>query len=377
MEKLSGLYIHIPYCTSRCSYCAFAVVHNGYAGRHRYFDALKRELDGYLQLQGGEFVGFETVSFGGGTPSLVEPELIAGLIDAAPLIDEAEISIEVNPESCDPQRLAELVAAGVTRASVGVQSFDDRVLKYFGRSHDAHGAKVAIEAAASSGFDSVSIDLVYGAPVESERSWDYTVDELIDLSDLLQHLSAYALQIEPRTKLHWMADPPTEEADLAGRYLRLDERLAEVGLKNYEISNWSRPGAESRHNSTYWNGGGYLGIGMSSHSFDGQTRWWNVANLAGYLACVEGSGQAVAGSERLTNSQIAMERIMLGLRTSRGLDTATVAVPGRFLDRELEDWFEISGDSARLTARGRLLADAIALRILQSVEEGRDKDETD
>ncbi len=377
MEKLSGLYVHIPYCTSRCSYCAFAVVHNGYAGRHRYFDALKRELEAYLQLQGGEFVGFETVSFGGGTPSLVEPELIAGLIDAAPLIDEAEISIEVNPESCDPQRLAELAAAGVTRASIGVQSFDDRVLKYFGRSHDAHGAKVAIEAAASSGFESVSIDLVYGAPVESERSWDYTVDELIDLSDLLQHLSAYALQIEPRTKLHWMADPPTEESDLAGRYLRLDERLAEVGLKNYEISNWSRPGAESRHNSTYWNGGGYLGIGMSSHSFDGQTRWWNVANLAGYLACVEGSGQAVAGSERLTNSQIAMERIMLGLRTSGGLDTATVAVPGRFLDRELEDWFEISGDSARLTARGRLLADAIALRILQSVEEGRDKDETD
>ncbi len=354
--------MHVPFCTKKCSYCAFDVSHNGLHLQVEYFEALKAELlhylkDGPFELHGARF---DTVYFGGGTPSLVDPSLIADLLASIPLADGAEVSIEVNPESARNELLARYVDSGVTRVSIGVQSFDDGVLCYYGRTHDVAGAYRAIELAVETEGLAVGIDLVYGAAVEDDKSWSRTVSKAASLTSGISHVSAYALGIEKRTKLHFEKAKSQSEDVLAGRYLIANEAFESCGLQNYEISNWAGFNAKCRHNVNYWSWGDYLGIGLGAHSHLGRSRWWNDSSLKGYMAAVEMRGTGFLAGEKLDDPQVEAERLMLALRIQGGLSERELRTwISRSQSEELLGLFEIIDGRASLKPRGRLLADGV------------------
>ena len=357
-----GLYVHIPFCTSKCYYCAFSVSHNGLDLQGEYFKALGAEVRHYLA--NGPFLlgegGFDTVYFGGGTPSLVEPSLLGNFLASIPVAIGAEVSVEVNPESARKDLFTSYLDFGVTRVSIGVQSFDDRVLRYFGRNHDSYGAEKAIGLAADTEGLSVGIDLVYGSEAEDDESWESTVSKVSSLAPRVSHVSAYALGIEPRTKLHHLRASSQSEDVLAARYLMADEAFEGCELTNYEVSNWSLPDRHCLHNTNYWNWGDYLGVGLGAHSHFGRLRWWNEPSLKGYIAAVKLNGSGFKGGEELEDSQIATERLMLALRTKNGLSADELRIlTSRYENEKLLELFEIEGGRASLRPTGRLLADGV------------------
>ncbi|NNN12211.1 MAG: radical SAM family heme chaperone HemW [Acidimicrobiaceae bacterium] len=358
----NGLYVHVPFCTKKCSYCAFNVSHNGLHLQGDYFKALGAEVLHYLtngpfELRG---VGFDTVYFGGGTPSLVDPSLIADFLASIPLAGGAEVSIEVNPESARRELFTSYVDSGVTRVSIGVQSFDDKVLCYYGRTHDAAGAERAIELAVETEGLSVGIDLVYGSEVEDDKSWSRTVLKTASLATGISHVSAYALGIEKRTKLHYDKAKSQSEDVLAERYLMADEAFEGCGLQNYEISNWACTDGRCRHNANYWSWGDYLGVGLGAHSHFGRSRWWNDPSLKGYIAAVKTQGTGFLAGEELVDSQVEAERLMLALRIQGGLSEKELKTwVSRTESEELLGLFEIVNGRASLKPRGRLLADGV------------------
>ena len=339
---LFGVYAHVPFCLSRCHYCDF-VTYTGMEGLRRpYAAALLAEAElavAALVRAEAERPTVTSVFVGGGTPTLLPAADLARVLDRLrallPFAPDPEVTVEANPETVTPEVAATLVAAGVNRVSMGAQSFDGQVLAALGRTHDARRPGEAVAAlraaAARAGADlSLSLDLIYGCPEEDEASWVSSLAAAVALEP--DHLSAYALTIEPATKFGRlvaagrMAEP--DEDLLADRYHTTCETLAAAGYEHYEVSNWAKPGQASRHNRTYWRRGHYLGLGAGAHEFTGETRRWNTGSVPDYLAAVRAGRRPVAGEETLDAGQARFEALALRLRTSDGLSAAEARVLG-------------------------------------------------
>jgi putative oxygen-independent coproporphyrinogen III oxidase len=366
MIARAGLYVHVPFCLTRCGYCDF----NAHAGldhlRSPYVDALRLEAD--LVAPGWAGVRFVSVFLGGGTPTTLAPETIEGLLthlgNAFDLAHGAEVTCEANPDTVDRRSLADLRAAGVTRLSLGVQSFDPAVLRALERIHLPASARRAYGAARWAGFDDVNLDLIYGANGETLGSWRRTVEEAVALEP--DHLSCYALTIEPGTPLGTkvaagrVAGPdPDLQAEM---YEEVCERLAAAGYRHYEVSNWARPGHECLHNIGYWEGRPYLGLGAGAHSYRDGRRWWNVRPPARYVELALGGREPVGGAEVLSPEEATLERLLLGVRRAEGVPVAWVP-PGAASEYERRGLARRQAGRFRLTERGMLLANEVVLAL--------------
>jgi putative oxygen-independent coproporphyrinogen III oxidase len=320
-----GVYVHVPFCLTRCHYCDF-VTYTGMEGLRRpYAVALVEEAAMAVAALGPEPPPVTSVFVGGGTPTLLPAGDLARLLqrlrELLVFAPGAEVTVEANPETVDPAMAAGLAGAGVTRVSMGAQSFDDRVLAALGRVHDAARVEAAAATLRAAGVPAVNLDLIYGGPGEDDRSWAATLEAAVALGP--EHLSAYALTIEPATKFGRlvaagrMAEPA--EDDLADRYGAACQVLAGAGYGHYEVSNWARPTHASRHNLTYWRRGRYLGLGAGAHEFDGTTRRWNLPGVPAYLEAVRHRRRPTEGQERLDPTQARFEALALRLRTVDGL----------------------------------------------------------
>lgn len=318
-----------------------------------------------LVRAGKPAVALDTLYLGGGTPSRLGG---AGIRDLLRLIGEfftvdpsTEITLEANPDDVTAETAAEWRASGVNRVSLGVQTFDDRVLQWMHRTHDAAQAREAFGLLRSAGIENLSLDLIFALPDSLARSWESDLRQALALEP--DHISLYGLTIEPHTPIaRWQQSGtviPADEERYAADFLLAHELTAAAGYAHYEVSNFARPGRASRHNSAYWTGVEYLGIGPSAHSFDGETRRWNVAAYARWVELLSAGHGVMEGSERLTDENRLAERVYLGLRTTRGL-----AASGADLETvqrwNHEGWAAIEGDVVRLTPEGWLRLDSLA-----------------
>jgi putative oxygen-independent coproporphyrinogen III oxidase len=359
-SDLFGVYLHVPFCLTRCHYCDF-VTYTGREGLRRpYAAALGEEAAMAVAALGPEAPMATSLFIGGGTPTLLPPEDLARVLgrlrELLALAPGAEVTVEANPETVDEAMAEGLAAAGVTRVSMGAQSFDDRVLAALGRVHDADRVARAVATLRAAGVPAVNLDLIYGGPGEDPGSWATTLERAVGLEP--EHLSAYALTIEPATKFGRLvaagrlAEP--DEDDLADRYDTACAVLARAGYRHYEVSNWARdaaagagaiPAHASRHNLTYWRRGRYLGLGAGAHEFDGTARRWNLTGVPQYLEAVGAGRRPVEGEESLDPDQARFEALALRLRTADGLD------PGEARDLGVDPDGEKAG---RLRAAGLL-----------------------
>ena len=365
---MSGIYIHIPFCRKACTYCDFHFS-TTLGQRDRVLDAMERELEERIAEVGDGTIG--TIYFGGGTPSLMPTGRIERFIAQARRLShveaDAEITLEANPDDITAEVLAEWRTAGVTRISLGIQSFREDRLRFMGRAHDAKQALDSIKLLANAGFRSWTIDLIYGLPGMTLDEWDEQLTIALDHG--MPHLSAYCLTLEPKTALahqvaHGLVAMPGDD-DQSAQFDRLMERMERAGLEHYEISNFGLPAHHSRHNSAYWDGMHYLGIGPSAPSFNGLERRWNVSNNARYAKGIE-TGEPVFEQEVLTAAQRTNEALLTGLRTSLGvaidrLEHNVVAINSSAVERHVSNGHLIVGPSRLvLTKAGRHFADRIA-----------------
>ncbi len=319
---MAGIYIHIPFCERRCAYCDFFST-TRLERRGAYIDALLEELAMRADYLRKEEV-IETIYFGGGTPSQLDASAVGRLLDAIGrqynVKNDAEITLEANPSDLTTDYAGRLLGAGVNRLSIGIQSFQDVLLQTLGRRHDAATAKNSVRMAQESGFRNISIDLMYGLPRQTLTQWQTDLEEAIALG--VQHISTYCLSYEKNTLFGKMlAEGKLEEAseELANTmYESTIARLKEAGFHQYEVSNFSLPNYYSRHNSSYWNNVAYIGIGAGAHSYDGKSRQWNVSDIERYMDSIRAS---VLPCEReiLSKNDLYNERVMLSLRTDKGL----------------------------------------------------------
>lgn len=320
---MAGVYVHIPFCASRCSYCDFFSTLELKGAGVPYVDAVVAEAARRGSELRGEAV--RTLYLGGGTPSQLPLALLARLIDglcnALDLTHVDEFTIEANPDDVSPEWCAELPSMGVNRVSMGVQTFEDDILRLIGRRHNAQQVMQSVDDLRDAGIDNISIDLIYGLPGQTLESWTATVGQAIALKP--QHISAYGLTYEPGTRL-WrqrelgeVQEVPEEEC--VEMYRLLLARLQAAGFEHYEISNFALPGCHSCHNSSYWDGTPYLGLGAAAHSYDGKVRRSNPPDLKAYIGNIK-AGKLVCEEEEMTLWERYDERVMLGLRTSAGVD---------------------------------------------------------
>lgn len=361
----AGLYIHVPFCLTRCGYCDF----NAYAGlghlAERYVRAL--EAEARLAAPAWREERFGSIFLGGGTPTTLPVREVVNLVDhlrSRFAVDPgAEVTVEANPDTVDEAYLAELRPAA-TRLSLGVQSFDETVLVALERVHSPASARSAFAAARSAGFDDVNLDLIYGADGESVASWRRTLEEAMALGP--DHVSAYALTIEPATALGRKVAaglvPPPDPDLQAEMYDLACELLGGAGYEHYEISNWARPGHRCRHNLVYWRRRPYLGLGAGAHSFRDGRRWWNERPPQAYLEAVEAGRLPVGGEEVLTDEDRRMEDVFLRLRTDAGLPSAEVD-PTRAEPYLATGLLVQRNGSYVLTERGMFLANDLALAL--------------
>jgi oxygen-independent coproporphyrinogen-3 oxidase len=373
-ERSHHLYVHVPFCRLVCAYCDFVTVGGRGAEIPRYVQALLAELA--LRPAPGELT---TIYFGGGTPSLVPAPDVARLIDAASARwagYPAEVTLEANPSAREAPDWAGVRAAGVNRISLGVQSLRDVDLRRLARGHSAEEARVAFSATRTTGFENVSLDLIYGIPDQSLADWRSGLTDAIALAP--DHLSLYALSLALAPD-EWAAPPRPgalrwrrrmahglDDALAADQYRLAEELLDSAGYRHYELSSWALPGRESRHNSAYWARLPYTGLGAAAHSFDGTSRSWNVRDLDRYVTAVAAGERPLEGSEVLDEPTRAFEAIALGLRRIQGLSREAFAAEfgagpeARFADAVSDaaaaGLIELKGDALRLTASGRLLA---------------------
>jgi oxygen-independent coproporphyrinogen-3 oxidase len=366
-----GIYVHCPYCRAKCPYCDFNVAIHREDRIAPYVAALRAELERYAALPWAGRVVAGSLFLGGGTPSLLPPEAVAAVVGDARrglgLEPDAEVTLEANPEGLHPGRLRAFRTAGVTRLSLGVQALDDGLLRRLGRTHTAADAAAAYRAARAAGVDNVSLDLLFGCPDQGLGDWTRTLDEALAWAP--EHLSAYALTLEPPTPFGRRppAGLPDEDLQVA-QFDALLERTARAGLERYEISNFARPGRRSRHNLGYWRRDDYLGLGPGAHGALGTVRYWTQRSEPRWRTAVLGGAWAIESWERLTERQVAAERLVLGLRLAEG-------IPIEWLERHLADTpdrgatalarYEAAGvmvvrdGRVALTDRGVLISDAI------------------
>jgi oxygen-independent coproporphyrinogen III oxidase len=368
-RPLPGAYVHVPYCATRCSYCSFTAI-AGREGEGDYFQALLEEID----AREGEVPGpLETIYFGGGTPSYVEPArlsaILSALADTFGLAPGAEVTAEANPDDVTDERLAALRALGVNRLSIGVQSLVDTELVYLERRHDGAAALAALRRAVAV-FPSVSADLMLGIPGQTLATLRGSLEGV--LATGVRHLSAYILELEKAPKLVSLKERDPElfadDEEVATRWEMVDELAEAAELPRYEMSNWAAPGHESRHNLKYWREEPTLGFGVSAHSFDGAARRANSGSTLEYARRVRATGTAFVSATSLPAEDAAREKVLLGLRLGEGVDERSFerAAAGlaaddrvRLAERE-EAGLLVRGDGRiRLTRRGVLLSNEV------------------
>ncbi len=358
-----GVYVHVPFCASRCDYCDFAT----WTDRDHLIDAYVAAcVTDISRRRASGMTAATSIFFGGGTPSLIPGEQLTRILDAIERTDSAEVTVECNPDSVDAAKLDAYRRAGVDRLSFGVQSMVPHVLASLGRTHDPANVERAVELARDAGFARLNVDLIYGTPAESPADWQRSLEGALALG--VDHVSAYALTVEPATALgrQVAAGAPAPDDDLqADAYVRADAVLTAAGLEWYEVSNWARPGEECRHNELYWTGGEYVGIGCAAHGHTNGVRWWNVRTPERYIAAIAGETSAVGGSEALDPETRAEESFSLALRTRAGAAandrSPAAAVVTDLAEQGLLEW---SGARIVLTPRGRLLASDVTARLL-------------
>jgi putative oxygen-independent coproporphyrinogen III oxidase len=366
------LYVHVPFCQRRCSYCDFAIAVRRRIPADAYVAAVGRELAlvAAAERDGAAREPLETVYLGGGTPSLLPAEAVAALLRAirersggAPgEWDGIELTLEANPEDVTAERAAAWRRAGVNRVSLGAQSFDDRVLAWMHRSHDARAIGDAVRTLARAGLTNVSLDLIFALPAELGRDWGHDVAQALALGP--PHLSLYGLTVEERTPLaRWIArgrSAAPDDARYAEEYLAAHAWLGAAGYEFYEVSNAARPGGRARHNAAYWSGRPYLGLGPAAHSFDGRARRWNVAAWEAYRRALLAGRRPLEAEEVLTPEARELERRYLALRTERGLalggESALAARAARWV---AAGWARRAGERVCLTPEGWLRLDAL------------------
>ena len=358
-------------------YCDFAIAVRTNTPSDRFVRSITTELDLRRDKQGWDDSPIETIYVGGGTPSRLDADAVAALLEririgAGPSeTGNAEITLEANPEDVSKTLAASWVAAGVNRISLGAQSFDRGVLEWMHRMHSADQTVQAVDVLRSAGIDTLSLDLIFGLP--SRLGHDFARDLERALALAPDHLSAYGLTIEARTPLFRRRDrgdtvaAPDEQYQ--ADFLAANSLLVEAGFEHYEISNYARPGRRAVHNSAYWSGRPYLGLGPSAHSFDGHKRRWNAREWTRYLALVEEGSDPVEGTETLTEEQRILEGIMIGLRTSSGVELELIDA------KQIENlggtgWLTIEGERLRLTPAGWLRMEAILSRLTTSDQGG-------
>jgi oxygen-independent coproporphyrinogen-3 oxidase len=375
-----GVYVHVPFCASRCGYCDF----NTYtadelgpgAARSGYAATAILEIDRAHAHLGVGAGPVSTVFVGGGTPTLLPADdlvrILEAITDRFGLVDGAEVTTEANPESVDPTALERLVAGGFTRISFGMQSQDPRVLAVLDRTHTPGRTAAAVAEARAAGFTGVNVDLIYGTPGESDESWRSTIEAALAMEP--DHVSAYALIVEDGTALAARVRrgelPAPDDDVLADRYESVDAALRGAGLEGYEVSNWARPGHACAHNLGYWRSDDWWGVGPGAHSHVDGVRWWNVKHPAAYAAALADGRWPAAARELLAPGQRRAEDILLRIRLAEGLpvDDALDAAARTLAADGLLEPARLAAGSAVLTAGGRLLADAVARRLVDAAE---------
>src|SRR5690606_16728785 len=372
-KKMPGIYIHIPFCKQACHYCDFHFS-TSLKKKGALVDALCREL----VLRRDEMPGdVETIYFGGGTPSLLSSEELKQIFDTIyslyPVSADAEVTLEANPDDLDEEKIRILAASPINRLSIGVQSFFEEDLVMMNRAHNALEARESIETAKKY-FDNISIDLIYGIPGMSKERWKKNLDLALQLR--VPHISSYALTVENRTALKSLIDKgkiaPVEEEAAREHYEIMIRVLEEAGFENYEFSNFGKPGYFSQNNTAYWFGKTYLGIGPSAHSFDGQSRMWNISNNTLYIKNIE-KDQLPSEREELSLNDRYNEYVMTRLRTKCGILLTEVQEKfgedhKEYLLREARSFLnngmmKLEGDTLSISPKGKFLGDGIAAEL--------------
>lgn len=373
---MSGIYIHVPFCRSKCAYCNFFSLVTE-KKINDFVTSLKREIVSRKNYLSGEKV--ETIYFGGGTPSLLPTNYVGEILEILnknfDIVSKPEITLEANPDTINRDQLLSLKHLGVNRISIGIQSFHDDDLKYLGRKHDSRHALQIVDDLKSVDFDKLTLDLIYGIPTLTEEKWNKNLD--IFFSTEISHLSAYALTVEPKTILGQKIEKgdlqDVNEEKTIRHYEILIEKTKENGFEHYEISNFAKEGFHSQHNSIYWKDVSYLGLGPSAHSYDRKSRQWNVANLTQYINTDFDTDTDFFEKEILTKNDKFNEYVMTSLRTSWGCDVEKIELDygisykNHFL-KNVKNYLDKgimlkNNNSYILTDNGMLLADGIASEI--------------
>ncbi|MCQ9125423.1 coproporphyrinogen III oxidase [Corynebacterium amycolatum] len=375
-----GVYLHVPFCATRCGYCDFNTYTPGQLGsgatQGDYLDAIVAELEMAVVKHPELARGADTVFIGGGTPSMLGASglrrLLDGVRNSFGLADDAEVTTESNPESTSPEFFEGLAEAGFTRVSLGMQSAVPHVLATLDRTHTPGRPAAAVAEARAAGFEHINLDVIYGTPGESMANLDTTLEAV--LATEVDHVSAYSLIVEPGTamarKVRRGELPMPDDDDLADRYERIDAALSQAGFSWYEVSNWAKPGGQCRHNMLYWRDGNWWGAGPGAHSHLDGTRFYNVKHPARYAATISGGELPIKDSEGLTAEDRHTEKIMLGLRLAEGIDANLLGEDEldkarRQAEAGMVEFVSVDGGQRiQLTNRGRLLADAIIVDIL-------------
>lgn len=370
-----SLYVHVPFCSSRCGYCDFntytATELGNAVSRDTFHEVLAKEVR-LAAEQLGDSRQISTVFVGGGTPTLLGSHGLNFVLDEVKrsfgLVENAEVTTEANPDSVTPQMLSELREGGFTRISLGMQSSAPKVLQVLERTHTPGASVQAAKWATEAGFDHVNLDLIYGTPGESDDDLLASVEAALEAG--IDHLSAYALIVEDGTALSrkiQRGELPMPDDDVcADRYELIDARMQAAGLPWYEVSNWAKPGGECQHNLAYWRSQDWWGIGPGAHSHVNGNRWWNIKHPSSYAERIDQWASPSAGTEVLTTDQVQMEEVMLGVRLAQGIALKTVSTDrvNDLVAGGLVDPAGVAQGRVQLTLAGRLLADAVIRDLL-------------
>lgn len=357
------LYIHVPFCARRCAYCDFSIAVRPTVPVADYLEGIRSELSFRVPK---EKWTLDTLYLGGGTPSRLGgggiADLISTVAEFATLADGAEVTMEVNPEDVSPGSAAAWIAAGVNRFSLGVQTFDPLILRWMHRAHSVDQSTDAFNTLRAAGARNISVDMIFALPEILRRDWRADLENALALNP--EHVSLYGLTVETGTPLQRWVDRgstvPTGDDSYSQEFMEAHEILTSNGYDHYEVSNFSRPGFRSRHNSSYWSNAPYAAVGPSAHSYDGVAREWNLRHYAHWLECVRGGKLPTDGCEDLTQANRATERAYLGLRTSDGLSLSEISDLATVDAWRAAGWARVNGDRVCLTAEGWLRLDSLA-----------------
>jgi len=352
------VYIHVPFCVKRCDYCAFATFTDRHHLQSEYVQAMRKHI---RLLVAADMPRATSVFVGGGTPTMLPADELLSVIAEIPLAPRAEVTVECNPDDITLEMMQQYLRGGVNRVSIGVQSTVAHVLQSLGRTHNPENVQRAVAHVKQAGFSTFNLDIMYGAAGESLADWQQTVADVVALEP--PHVSAYGLTIEANTPLASQPERHPDDDDQADKYEWVDQRFADAGMLNYEISNWSLPGHECAHNYLYWMQGNYDGIGCAAHAHKDGTRWWNVRTPDRYIELINSDESPTSSNEVLDDETKSLEELQLLIRTREGVPTSAFSPDDRSL---LEGLIELREDRYVLTRAGRLMANEVSLRLRKS-----------